>query len=91
MIGLLPDLKIGTDYSQSKRYSFGGGDQQTSHGADISIRCAGEVDVSSLRSKIASGLKELGLENPDLSIAQVDRFERLETGKLKRFIPLASL
>jgi phenylacetate-coenzyme A ligase PaaK-like adenylate-forming protein len=62
--------------------------RQTSHGADISIRCGGEVDVSLLREKIANGLNGLGLENPDLSIVQVDRFERLETGKLKRFLPL---
>lgn len=65
--------------------------RQTWRGADISIRCSGDVDVSALRSEIAKGLKALGLEDPALSIAQVDRFERLDTGKLKRFIPLESL
>ena len=65
--------------------------RQTRHGADISIRCSGDVDVSSLRLAIVKGLKSLGLEDPELSIAQVDRFERLATGKLKRFIPLAPL
>ena len=63
--------------------------QQTPQGAKISIRCTSEVDVSKLHSKIAKGLIALGLEDPDLSIVPVDHFERLDTGKLKRFIPLA--
>lgn len=62
--------------------------QQTPCGADISIRCSGEIDVSSLHSKISKGLAEHGLQEPVISIEPVDRFERLETGKLKRFIPL---
>jgi len=61
--------------------------QQTQRGAAISIRCVGDVDVSSLRLEIEKGLRELGLEEPDVSVAQVDHFERLSTGKLKRFIP----
>jgi phenylacetate-CoA ligase len=64
--------------------------RQTRRGADIAIRCAGAVDVSSLHAKIATGLDALGLGDPALSITQVDRFERQVTGKLKRFIALES-
>ena len=62
--------------------------RQTPRGAAISIRCAGDVDVPRLRSVIVEGLAALGLEDPDVSIAQVDRFERQAMGKLKRFLPL---
>jgi phenylacetate-CoA ligase len=62
--------------------------QQTRRGADISISCVGDVDVTALRSEIEEGLESLGLEEPDVSINQVEHFERLATGKLKRFIPL---
>ena len=62
--------------------------RQTRRGAAIAIRCTGDVDVPRLRSEIAKGLAVLGLEEPDLSIAHVDHFERQATGKLKRFFPL---
>jgi phenylacetate-coenzyme A ligase PaaK-like adenylate-forming protein len=62
--------------------------RQTEHGAAISIRCVGDVDVPKLRSEIVEGLAALGLEDPDLSISYVDHFERQVTGKLKRFLPL---
>jgi len=62
--------------------------RQTRCGAAISIRCVGDVDVSNLRSKIEKGLKVLGLEDAEVSITQAEHFERLATGKLKRFISL---
>ena len=62
--------------------------RQTRCGAAISIRCVGDVDVSNLRSEIEKGLNTLGFEDADVSITQVEHFERLATGKLKRFIPL---
>jgi len=61
--------------------------QQKNRGAAISIRCVGNVNVPRLRSEIEKKLKALGLENPVLSITQVKHFERLPTGKLRRFIP----
>ena len=64
--------------------------RQTPRGAAISIRCASEVDVPNLRSVIVEGLAALGLEDPAVSITQVDHFERQATGKLKRFLPLAA-
>jgi phenylacetate-CoA ligase len=65
--------------------------RQTPHGAAISIRCTGDVDVPRLRSQIVQGLLALGLEEPDLSIVQVDAFQRQASGKLKRFLPLPAL
>lgn len=62
--------------------------RQTRRGAAIAIRCTGDVDVPRLRSEIAEGLAVLGLEDPELSIAHVDYFERQATGKLRRFWPL---
>jgi len=62
--------------------------RQTPRGAAISIRCMGEVDVPKLLNKIAGGLAALGIEDPDLTIARVDGFQRQGTGKLKRFLPL---
>jgi phenylacetate-coenzyme A ligase PaaK-like adenylate-forming protein len=62
--------------------------RQTERGAAISIRCAGDVDEPRLRSEIGEGLAALGLEDPSLSIAHVDGFQRQATGKLKRFLPL---
>jgi phenylacetate-coenzyme A ligase PaaK-like adenylate-forming protein len=62
--------------------------RQTRRGAAIALRCTGDVDVPRLHSEIAEGLAMLGLEDPDLSIAHVDQFERQATGKLKRFFPL---
>ncbi|NKB71305.1 MAG: phenylacetate--CoA ligase family protein [Candidatus Latescibacteria bacterium] len=62
--------------------------RQTTGGAAISIRCSGAVDRASLRAKITAEMEGLGLAAPAVSIVQVDRFERLDTGKLKRFIVL---
>jgi phenylacetate-CoA ligase len=62
--------------------------RQTARGADVAIRCRGEVDVTSLRADIASGLARLELENPEVSVEPVERLDRHSTGKLKRFLPL---
>ena len=64
--------------------------RQTPRGAAISIRCTGDVNEARLHSGIVEGLAALGLEDPDVSISKVDRFERQPTGKLKRFLPLAT-
>lgn len=63
--------------------------RQTSTGAAIGVRCAGEVDLAAVRAKIAAALADRGLVRPTIEIAPVDSFERQSTGKLKRFVPLA--
>lgn len=64
--------------------------RQTPRGADIAVRSAGEVDMAGLGRKVARALAELGIEEPDVSVAPVEAFERTAVGKLKRFIPLPS-
>lgn len=62
---------------------------QTARGATIAIVCNGEIDEARLQAEIASSLIELGLGHPEVRIARVERLERLRSGKLKRFVPLA--
>ena len=62
---------------------------QTARGATIAIVCNGEIDEARLHAEIVSSLIELGLGHPELRIARVERLERLRSGKLKRFVPLA--
>ncbi len=62
--------------------------RQTVKGADIAIRCVGEVDIAGLADEVADALSELELEIPDVNVRPVDGFERTAVGKLKRFIPL---
>jgi len=64
--------------------------RQTSSGASISIRCSGPVEEGGLRSKLEHGLREQSLEDAAVSIVKVDHIYRLATGKLKRFVPMAS-
>ena len=63
--------------------------RQTQRGATIAIRCAGEVDLTSLREEITQGLMQLGLPDPTLDIKRVGQLQREASGKLKRIVPLA--
>ncbi len=63
--------------------------RQTQRGATIAIRCAGEVDLTSLREEITQGLTQLGLPDPTLDIKRVGQLQREASGKLKRIVPLA--
>jgi phenylacetate-coenzyme A ligase PaaK-like adenylate-forming protein len=62
--------------------------RQTERGAALAIRCAYDVDIPSLRREIERELGVLGLPEPEVTIAEVEQFQRLPTGKLKRFVPL---
>ena len=64
--------------------------RQSARGAEVAVRCAGEVDVASVRAGIASDLARLGLENPEVSVEPVERLARHSSGKLKRFVPLTN-
>ena len=61
--------------------------RQTARGADISVVTSGEVDTDALASHIEDALAALGLPNPEVMLAAVDRVPRQASGKLKRFIP----
>jgi phenylacetate-CoA ligase len=63
--------------------------RQTTNGADITIRCLGDVGIPGLQADLARDLTKIGLVNPDINLHKVDRLERQSTGKLKRFVPLA--
>ena len=62
--------------------------QQTPRGADIRVRTQRPVDLAALTSRIAAALAAAGLRDADVSIVQVDTIARLDSGKLKRFVPL---
>ncbi|NKB72148.1 MAG: hypothetical protein GKR89_34150 [Candidatus Latescibacteria bacterium] len=64
--------------------------RQTQRGAAIAVRSDGVVDMVRLKRDIERGLVGLGLQAPELSLDQVEGFTRQDTGKLKRFIPLAA-
>jgi phenylacetate-coenzyme A ligase PaaK-like adenylate-forming protein len=63
---------------------------QTEHGASIDLRTDGDVDLDSLRQTLIRELRAVGISAPEVSIRIVSDFERQATGKLKRFVPLAS-
>ena len=63
--------------------------RQTARGAMIAVVCTGEIDEERLRARIARALAEVGLADPEVKIARIQDLERLHSGKLKRFVPLA--
>ena len=62
--------------------------RQTERGAAIAIRVEESIDSSSLRTALEQELAALGLKQPEVTISLVDRFDRQQTGKLRRFVPL---
>jgi phenylacetate-CoA ligase len=62
--------------------------RQTEHGAVISLRSAGQVDLEALHRAIEHELRALGVLEPQITIHVVEGFDRQATGKLKRFFPL---
>ena len=63
---------------------------QTEHGAKIGVIATGPIDAAALKNQLTEGLAKAGLANAEIEIDLVDTLERhKETGKLRRFIPLA--
>jgi phenylacetate-CoA ligase len=60
---------------------------QTPNGADLLLRASGAVDLNRLGRDLESALAKLGCEHPTVTTRRVDALPRLETGKLKRFLP----
>ena len=65
--------------------------RQTPAGADIAVRTSARLDTDAFSRELVDALTELGLARPQVSVAEVEEIERTQsTGKLRRFIPLAS-
>ena len=64
--------------------------RQTATGARVAIVSTDHTDVTSLENKIRDALVKLGLIHPDVSIDIVPQIVRQPSGKLKRFIPIAT-
>jgi phenylacetate-CoA ligase len=62
--------------------------RQTSRGATVAVVCHGPVDLPGLEAKLQTGLAELGVPTPEVSMRMVDSIERQASGKLCRFVPL---
>jgi len=62
---------------------------QTARGADITVRCLGRPELKGLADDIRGKLITAGLDDPEVTITALDQLPRQDTGKLKRFIPLA--
>jgi phenylacetate-CoA ligase len=60
--------------------------RQTAHGAEVSYLSSVDVPVPRLSEQLSAALARAGLANPMVSFAHVREFERLPTGKVKRFI-----
>ncbi len=62
--------------------------RQTDRGASISVRVQGAIDGDNLAESIRRDLEGAGVRNPEVSIVVVASFDRQQTGKLKRFLPM---
>jgi phenylacetate-coenzyme A ligase PaaK-like adenylate-forming protein/catechol 2,3-dioxygenase-like lactoylglutathione lyase family enzyme len=60
--------------------------RQTGHGADIAVRSPRPFAVADLEAEIAAALGAVGVPHPVVNVTVVDRLDRGETGKLKRFV-----
>ncbi len=60
---------------------------QTLTGADLLLRTSGAVDLNRLVRDLESALADVGCEHPTVTARPVAHLARLETGKLKRFLP----
>ncbi len=62
--------------------------RQTAGGAEILLRADAPVDTAELAGRVADALRVLGLADADVTARTVDAIPRLDSGKLKRLIPL---
>ena len=62
---------------------------QTAHGADIAVVTKGNGDVESLRSRVVALMAGSGLADPQVTIRTVGVLDRLWSGKVRKFEPLA--
>jgi phenylacetate-coenzyme A ligase PaaK-like adenylate-forming protein len=64
--------------------------RQTASGVDVALVADASLDPGGLACELRAALDAAGLPRPAVSVERVDRLERnAETGKLRRFVPLA--
>ncbi|HST55436.1 MAG TPA: hypothetical protein VLJ42_06020 [Solirubrobacteraceae bacterium] len=63
---------------------------QTAVGAEILVCASSAVDTRRITADVTQALARLGWSEPVVSARVVERIPRLDTGKLKRFVPLPS-
>lgn len=63
---------------------------QTPDGADVRVVCDRACDLEHLRTNLVATMEQAGLRHPQVTITSVDSIERLWSGKLKQFQPLAA-
>jgi phenylacetate-coenzyme A ligase PaaK-like adenylate-forming protein len=64
---------------------------QTPRGAVVSLVGRGACDVEAIRRGLEALMASSGLREPEVEIRQVDSLERMWSGKLRQFEPLADL
>ena len=62
--------------------------RQTARGADIRLAAEAPIDTALIGQAISQALAAAGLDRPEVNVTLQPTLERLETGKLKRFVPL---
>jgi phenylacetate-CoA ligase len=63
---------------------------QTERGIRVRFCANGPVDPAALSATIATGLRDCGLSDPEVTLEQVPELSRQVSGKMKRFVPLAT-
>jgi phenylacetate-coenzyme A ligase PaaK-like adenylate-forming protein len=63
---------------------------QTERGVRVRFCANGPVDSSEVSASIETALRGCGLALPEVSLEQVPELSRQASGKLKRFVPLAT-
>ena len=65
--------------------------RQTEHGAEIDVRLLGPVDTAAVAALLEGDLGRAGVRRPSVMLRAVETLDRQQTGKLKRFVPVAGL
>ncbi len=64
--------------------------RQTSNGVEVRVTTRGPKDYDGLRSRFYTLLQKSGLTDPEVIVSEVSSLDRLWSGKLQQFVPLAS-
>ena len=63
--------------------------RQTKHGVDVDCVTGGRLDTAVLAARLADGLRQAGLTQPEVNITVAEAIPRdPKTGKVRRFLPL---
>ncbi len=62
---------------------------QTWRGVEVLVRLSGNADLPRLRAAVHAVITESGLPDPEVTVRPVEALDRLWSGKLRRFVPLA--